>query len=94
MIKRHSFFQTGLDLVDRPQCPLCDLDWNMDKLRSHLKEKLAKSKDAQVIRDQLIDAGRMISGEIIRLRGLIDPVLKIPEVTKEISTRMAAWSGD
>lgn len=93
LIKRHSFFQTGLDLVDSARCPLCDLDWDMDKLRSHLKEKLEKSKEAKAVRDQVAEAGQAVSSEIIRLRGLIDPLTKLPEVTKEVSTRLGEWLG-
>jgi hypothetical protein len=26
MIRRHSFLQAGLDLIDGPQCPLCDAE--------------------------------------------------------------------
>ena len=93
LIKRHSFLQTGLDLVDSPRCPLCDLDWDINKLRSHLREKLEKSKEAKVVRDQLIESGQVVSAEIIRLRSLIDPLTKLPEVAKEFSTRLGEWSG-
>lgn len=93
LIKRHSFFQTGLDLVDSPRCPLCDLDWDIKELRSHLREKLEKSKEAKAVRDQLIEAGQTVSAEIIRLRSLIDPLTKLPEVGKEFSARLGGWSG-
>lgn len=93
LIKRHSFFQTGLDLVDGAQCPLCDLDWDMSKLQSHLKGKLEKSKEAKAVRDQVVEAGQAVSEEIIRLRGLIDPLTKLPELTKEFAMRLAEWSG-
>jgi hypothetical protein len=43
LIKRHLFFQTGLDFVDGPHCPLCDKDWDIKALRAHLREKLEKS---------------------------------------------------
>ena len=93
LIKRHSFLQAGLDLVDSPHCPLCDLDWNIDALRSHLREKLEKSKEAQAVRDRLVESGQAVSAEIIRLRSLIDAVTKLPETAKEFSTRLGRWSG-
>jgi energy-coupling factor transporter ATP-binding protein EcfA2 len=93
LIKRLSFFQSGLDLVDSPRCPLCDSEWEMAKLRAHLKEKLEKSKEAKAIRDQIVEAGQKVSAEIIRLRALIEPVPKLPEVSKELSTRFGEWAG-
>lgn len=93
LIKRHLFLQTGLDLVDGPHCPLCDHDWDIEKLRAHLREKLEKSKEAKAVRDQLIDTGQKVSNEIIRLRGLTDPLPKLPEVSKDFSTRLGEWSG-
>src|SRR5207302_979728 len=93
LIKRLSFFQSGLDLVDGPRCPLCDTDWDMTKLRAHLRAKLEKSKEAKSIRDQIVEAGQKVSAEIIRLRALVEPVAKLPEVSKELSTRFGEWSG-
>jgi hypothetical protein len=93
LIKRHSFLQTGLDLVDGPRCPLCDLDWDINKLRSHLREKLEKSKEAKLVHDQLVESGREVSAEVIRLRSLIDLLTKLPEAAKEFSTRLSEWSG-
>ena len=66
LIKRHSFFQTGLDFVDGPHCPLCDKDWDIKALRAHLREKLEKSREAQLVRDRLIESGRTVSAAIIR----------------------------
>lgn len=94
LIKRHSFLQTGLDFLDSPHCPLCDADWDIDALRLHLKEKLEKSKEAQAIRNRLIQSGQAISAEIIRLRALIAPAAKLPEASKELSTRLGQWSGE
>jgi DNA repair exonuclease SbcCD ATPase subunit len=48
-IKRHDFLQSGLDLVDGPNCPLCDTSWEIDSLRAHLRGKLEQSKEAQLI---------------------------------------------
>jgi energy-coupling factor transporter ATP-binding protein EcfA2 len=93
LVKRHSFLHTGLDLVDGPQCPLCDLEWDINKLRSHLREKLEKSKEAKLVHDQLVESGRAVSAEAIRLRGLIELITKLPETTKEFSTRLSEWSG-
>ncbi|HKZ80299.1 MAG TPA: hypothetical protein VJ124_18635 [Pyrinomonadaceae bacterium] len=93
-IKRRSLLQSGLDLVDGPHCPLCDTDWDIGALRAHLQEKLEKSKEAQVVRDKLLEAGRSISKEVIRIRGLIEPLTKIAEVDKKFVKRLGQWSGN
>lgn len=93
LIRRHSFLQAGLDLIDGPQCPLCDAEWEIDKLRSHVRDKLQKSKEAQALRDQILGFGQTISAEIIRLRGWIEPVKKLPEAQGDTVTRLSEWSG-
>jgi hypothetical protein len=93
MIRRHSFLQTGLDLIDGPQCPLCDAEWEIDKLRSHIQDKLKKSKEAQTLRDHTLGFGQTISAEIIRLRGWIEPLKKLPEAQGAIAGRLSEWSG-
>ena len=92
-IRRHAFFQTGLDMVDSPHCPLCDRGWDMTELRAHLCEKLEKSKEAKGIRDQIVETGQNVSKEIVRIRGLMEPVTKLPEVSKEASPRLGEWLG-
>jgi len=94
LMRRAAFFQTGLDLVDGPRCPLCDVDWDMDKLRAHLKAKLEKSREARALRDRLFENAQTISAEIVRLRELIAPLVRLPEATKEASARLSEWSGD
>ena len=91
-IKRLALFQSGLDLVDGPNCPLCDRGWDIDALRTHLQEKLEKSKKAQLVQDALLESGRVISSEVIRLRGLIEPLTKIAEADKEFVKRLCEWS--
>jgi RecF/RecN/SMC N terminal domain len=92
-IKRHAFVQSGLELADNARCPLCDVEWDLGKLRAHLKEKLEKSKGARAVRDQLVEAGQTIGAEATKIRGLIDAVAKLPEVTKESATQLTQWSG-
>jgi energy-coupling factor transporter ATP-binding protein EcfA2 len=93
MIRRHSFLQAGLDLIYGPQCPLCDAEWEIDKLRSHVQDKLQKSKDAQALRDQIVGFGQTISAEIIRVGGWIEPLKKLPEAQGDIATGLTEWSG-
>lgn len=93
LIKRQAFFQTGFELVDGPHCPLCDLEWDINKLRAHLHEKAEKSKEARMIRDRLLQSAQVVSTEIARVRGFIEPVIKLPELGKNLSATLAQWSG-
>jgi hypothetical protein len=93
-INRHSFIQRGLDLVDGPNCPLCDTVWDIEALRAHLRDKLEQSREAQAIREQLLRTAREVTNAIIRIRALITAAGKVAETTKELSAVLAAWSGD
>ncbi len=93
-IKRRSFVESGLDLVDGPECPLCDVQWDVEALRSHLREKLSESQAALGIRDGLLGSGGAISAEITRLRALIQEVSKIGEAEQELITLLERWSTD
>jgi energy-coupling factor transporter ATP-binding protein EcfA2 len=92
-IKRHAFVQSGLELADSARCPLCDLEWDLVKLRAHLKEKLEKSKGAKAVRDQIVEAGQRVAAEATKIRSLIDAIAKLPEVAKEAATELSQWSG-
>ncbi len=77
-LQRRSFIEKGLDLVDGPECPLCDKPWADEKhLRDHLKAKLAKSAEALKLQQALLNNGTAIAQEIIRVVGLLGPVQKI-----------------
>ncbi len=93
MIRRHSFLEAGLHLIDGPQCPLCDTEWEIERLRSHIRGKLNKSKEAQALRDQILGFGHTVSAEIIRVRGWIEPLRKLPEAQGETAARLSEWSG-
>lgn len=94
LVKQHLFLQSGLALVDGPYCPLCDTDWDSEALRAHLQEKLQKSKDAQVVLDDLLESGRAITREIICLREIIEPITMIAETDKELAKRLEEWSAN
>lgn len=93
-INRHAFVQSGLDLVDGPNCPLCDTVWDIEALRTHLRTKLEQSREAQAIRDQIFRTAREVTNAIIRLRALIAAAAKVAETPRELAIVLAAWSGD
>lgn len=92
--KRLSFVQSGFDLIDGPNCPLCDTAWDLKALRVHLQAKLNESKEAQTVKDTLLKAGQEISKEVIRIRGFIEPLTKITEADKIFVTQLGEWSGN
>jgi hypothetical protein len=79
-LQKRSFIEKGLDLIDGPECPLCDKPWADEQhLRDHLKAKLAKSEEARKIQQSLLSNGAAIGKEAIRVAGLLAVVQKIAE---------------
>jgi hypothetical protein len=77
-LQRRSLVEKGLDLVDGPDCPLCDHAWpDEDHLRGHLKNKLAKSDEAAKLQASLLKGGAQMAGHAERLMGLLRQTLKI-----------------
>ena len=96
-LQRRSFIEKGLELVDGPECPLCDMQWEDEELlRSHLQAKLAKSEEARVLQESLRSKGSAISEELIRIVGLIGPVHKLAQAEgqAEFCELLAAWKTD
>ena len=53
-LTRRSFLERGLGLVDGPRCPLCDQQWDDEEhLRNHLRTKLTKSQQAEIVQTRL-----------------------------------------
>jgi hypothetical protein len=79
-LQRRSFIEKGLELVEGPECPLCDQPWeNEQHLRDHLKAKLAKSEEARKLQETLLKNGTEIAREAVRVTGLVGPVQKIAD---------------
>jgi hypothetical protein len=79
-LQRRSFIEKGLDLVDGPECPLCDTPWKDEEyLRDHLKAKLAKSEEARELQEFLLTNGMTVIEKAIRVAGLLTPVQKLLE---------------
>lgn len=49
-LSRQTLFVSGFPLVLDESCPLCDLTWEREKLLAHLKEKIAKNKEASELK--------------------------------------------
>jgi hypothetical protein len=93
-LQRRAFIEKGLQLVDGPQCPLCDTPWEDEQhLRDHLKAKLAKSEEARNIQQALLNNGTAISQEIIRVTGFLAPVQKLAETQGDapLAALLTSW---
>src|ERR1700733_2886354 len=96
-LQRRSFVEKGLELVDGPDCPLCDTPWkNEQHLRDHLKAKLAKSEEARKIQQALLNDGGTISQHAIRVMGLVVPAQKLGDAQGEapFAALLASWKTD
>lgn len=96
-LQRRSFIEKGLELVDGPECPLCDTAWDDEEaLRAHLQAKLAKSEEARQLQDSLKTNGAAISDELIRIVALIGPAQKLAagEGQTVFAGALADWEAD
>lgn len=96
-LQRRSFVERGLELVDGPACPLCDTAWESDqRLRDHLKAKLAKSEEARKLQEGLLEKASALAAQAVRTSGLIAPVQKLADAQKEaaVAQLLAAWKAD
>lgn len=74
-LQQLSFVENGLDLVDGPECPLCDMEWDdEEQLRNHLQLKLKRLENAEAIKKQLTDNAAIIAGNVSRIATLVGPV--------------------
>ncbi len=96
-LQRRAFIEKGLDLVEGPECPLCDKPWEDEQhLRDHLKAKLQKSAEAQKIQEALLKKGTAVAQAAIKVAGQLAPVLKIAEGQGEagFAKQLTTWKAD
>ena len=92
-LKQYDFVQTGLDLIDGPNCPLCDKEWDIEHLKKHLQAKLVKSNAASEIHARLIKNGQEIEANAIQIKGLAKTVQDIAKTLKntELEEVLKTW---
>lgn len=96
-LQRRSFIEKGLDLIDGPDCPLCDSSWATERhLREHLQAKLLKSKEASNVQQDLLKNGAAVWQLAVPVVGLLVPVQKLAlsEGETEFSQLLANWKTD
>ena len=96
-LQRRAFIEKGLDLVDGPECPLCDKSWDDEQhLRDHLKAKLAKSEEARRLQQALLNNGTAMAQAAISVAGLIGLTQKVAEGEAEgpFAQQLTTWKMD
>lgn len=96
-VQRHSLVEKGLSLVDGPDCPLCDRQWESEgALRAHLEEKLRKSKEAQGMQRAMLVNGGTVAQAVGRLSGTVAGMLRLAAGLggKACAQRIADWKAD
>jgi hypothetical protein len=77
-LHRRSLVEKGLELVDGPECPLCDHAWADEAhLREHLKAKLQKSQEAAKLQGSLLKLGSDLALHTARLTALLSQAFKV-----------------
>ena len=96
-LQRRSLIEKGLDLIDGPECPLCDTPWEDEHhLRRHLQAKLAKSEEALALQESLLDNATAIAKESVRITALFLPVQRVAEAVGDnpFHQLLVAWTTD
>jgi hypothetical protein len=96
-LQRRSFVEKGLELLEGPHCPLCDVPWQDEQhLREHLEAKLVKSEEARKMQESLLQNGSRLIGHVVRVAGLITPCQKlaVDQGGTGFAQVLAAWKAD
>jgi RecF/RecN/SMC N terminal domain len=97
ILYRHELIEKGLNLVDGPECPLCDKPWDDEEhLRAHLAAKLAKSAEAARLKATLISAGNDLGRDVDQTVALLRQgrTISVGEKDAEAQAVIEAWGAD
>jgi hypothetical protein len=85
-LQRGVLIQKGLELLDGPECPLCDTEWDDEQhLHDHLQAKLAKSEEARTVQQRLLKNGSALVQSILKLGGVLDPLHKAATASGDVT---------
>lgn len=93
LIKLNSFLQSGLELIEGPNCPFCGLDWNEEHLRQHVRERIGLSEESQRIESIMLDAGLEVSKQIVHIDSLVNSVTQTKEIAPAFLSSLEQWRG-
>ena len=97
VVQKKLLIERGLDLVDGPQCPLCDKDWeDEENLKAHLRSKIIKSNQADDICREIQRKARAIINHAQKFVGLLAPVkeLAVREGPNGLADKLTDWEED
>lgn len=63
-LRRHQLIGFGLAALEADECPLCDTQWDIAKLREHLQAKLSRCEFAKKINDAISTARDQITVQL------------------------------
>ena len=82
-IQRRALIEKGLELLDGPHCPLCDLPWESeDHLKEHLSAKLEKSEEASVVKETLSNCGIRLSQLLLKINTKLTKAIEIARLVE------------
>jgi hypothetical protein len=96
-LDRRALMEKGLDLIDGPECPLCEHPWeSAAHLREHVKMKLTKSEEAAKVQAALLNAGGELGREASRFSGMLAQLHKIAsaEANEAAKAVIEGWMKD
>jgi recombinational DNA repair ATPase RecF len=95
-LQRRSLIEKGLELVDGPECPLCDTAWASEQLlRYHLAAKLDRSDAARKMQQDLLTNGAALGQTIIWVAGLVVPALRVADADgDDVARVLGDWKAD
>jgi AAA domain len=96
-LHRRVLIEKGLELIDGPDCPLCDKPWqDEDHLRTHLAAKLAKSAEAAKLQGSLLQSGGDLAREVGKLNALLATTARVAASQGDETAKKAAedWTRD
>jgi hypothetical protein len=89
-LHRRALTEKGLELVEGPDCPLCDKSWEDEEhLREHLKAKLLKSEEAAALQTAMVQSGVSLRTEVTTLIGTLGLAVKIATSQNDEAGRIA-----
>ena len=94
-LHHRSLVASGIKLITKPACPLCDLPWpDMEALRSHFNNKLARSEAAAKLQTRIDSAATACRRELAVLRDLVRtvPGLRQHRWRYPASGRLQSWT--
>lgn len=96
-LQHRSLIEAGIDLVADAACPLCDIPWpDIEALRAHLADKLARSEAAAALQQRIQITARAVTQQLRSVRELIRTARPhaVAYGTDNLPHQLQTWSDD